>query len=46
METADAKFLSQTDENWQQNIDWMLAQGLIDKAVTPDDVRVNLDWRK
>jgi len=46
METADAKFLSQTDENWQENIDWMLAQGLIEKAVTPDDVRVDLDWRK
>ena len=33
METADAKFLSQTDDCWQENIDWMLETGLIDKAV-------------
>lgn len=44
METANAKFLTQTDERWQQNIDWMLAQGLIDRAVTVDDVRVNLEY--
>lgn len=44
METESAKFLSQTDECWQENIDWMLAQGLIDHAVTPDDVRVNLEY--
>ena len=42
METADAKFLSQSDACWQENIDWMLAQGLIDKEVSLDDVRVNL----
>lgn len=44
MENENAKFLSQTDECWQENIDWMLAQGLIDHAVTPDDVRVNLEY--
>ena len=42
METADASFLSQSDECWQENIDWMLEQGLISKTVTLDDVRVNL----
>ena len=42
METADAAFLSQSDACWQENIDWMLAQGLIDKEVSLDDVRVNL----
>lgn len=44
METADAKFLTQSDTCWQENIDWMLSQGLIDKAVTLDDVRANLEY--
>ncbi|WP_298020473.1 ABC transporter substrate-binding protein [uncultured Dysosmobacter sp.] len=44
METADAKFLSQSDACWQENIDWMLAQGLIGSAPALDDVRVNLDF--
>ena len=44
METMTAKFLSQSDECWQENIDWMLAQGLIEKAPALDDVRVNLDF--
>lgn len=44
METADAKFLSQSDACWQENIDWMLAQGLISSAPALDDVRVNLDF--
>ena len=44
METADAKFLSQSDACWQENIDWMRAQGLIDKEVSLDDVRVNLAY--
>ncbi len=44
MEKADAEFLSQTDECWQENIDWMLAQGLIEEAVSPDDVRVELEY--
>ncbi|MBQ1410512.1 MAG: ABC transporter substrate-binding protein [Oscillospiraceae bacterium] len=42
METADAAFLSQSDACWQENIDWMLEQGLISKTVALDDVRVNL----
>ena len=42
METADAAFLSQSDECWQENIDWMLAQGLISETVALDEVRVNL----
>ena len=44
METADAAFLSQSDECWQENIDWMLEQGLISETVTPDEVRVNLEY--
>ena len=46
METADAEFLSQTEENWQANIDWMLENGLIDHAVDVSDVMINLDWKK
>ena len=42
METDDAPFLSQSDECWQANIDWLLEQGLIDTAPALDDVRVNL----
>ena len=42
METEDAAFLSQSDTCWQENIDWMRAQGLIDGEVSVDEVRVNL----
>ena len=44
METADAAFLSQSDACWQENIDWMLEQGLISETVALDEVRVNLDF--
>lgn len=44
METADAAFLSQSDECWQENIDWMLEQGLISETVALDEVRVSLDF--
>ena len=44
METAEAAFLSQSDACWQENIDWMLSQGLIEKAVSLDGVRVNLEF--
>ena len=43
METEDAAFLSQSDACWQENIDWMRDQGLIDGEVSVDEVRVNLD---
>lgn len=46
MENSKAAFLSQSDECWQENIDWMLEQGLIDQAVSPDDVRINLEWQE
>lgn len=44
METQEAAFLTQTDECWQKNIDWMRAQGLIEGDVTVEDVRVNLAY--
>lgn len=44
METDDVPFLSQSDACWQENIDWMRSQGLIDGEVSVDDVRVNLEY--
>lgn len=44
METAEAPFLSQSDACWQENIAWMLFQGLIDTAPALDEVRVNLEF--
>ena len=42
METADAAFLSQTAENWQENIDWMYASGLIDQTAEVSQVMAEL----
>ena len=42
METADAAFLSQSEDCWQENIDWLLDQGLIDQAPAISDVMVDL----
>lgn len=42
METEDISFLTQTEECWQENIDWMLEAGLIDQSVEVSDVMVNL----
>ena len=44
METANAPFLSQSDACWQENIDWMHAQGLIEGGISVEDVRVNLAY--
>lgn len=44
METEDAKFLSQTEQCWQENIDWMCDQGLIAEKPDVSDVMVNLDF--
>ncbi len=44
METADAKFLSQSDEVWQKNIDWMLETGLIDNSVDVSDVKAYIEY--
>lgn len=44
METSDAEFLSQSDDCWDENIDWMLKSGLIDKSVAADDVRANIEF--
>ncbi len=42
METDDAPFLSQSEENWQENIDWMLSAGLINQPVEVSDVMAEI----
>lgn len=44
METENAPFLSQTEENWQENIDWMQKNGLIEEAVDVSDVMINIEY--
>ena len=42
METADAPFLSQSAEKWQDSIDWLLDHGMIDQAFDPAEIMVDL----
>ena len=42
METADAAFLTQSADNWQENIDWMYASGLISHPVEVSQVMAEL----
>ena len=42
METGDAPFLSQREEVWQTDIDWLLENKLIDNPVAVSDVMVDL----
>lgn len=44
METEQAAFLSQSDARWQENIDWMLEQGLIRQSVDVEDVRTVFEF--
>ena len=44
MQTQDAAFLTQSDACWQENIDWMRGQNLIEGEVSVDDVRVNIEF--
>lgn len=44
METSDAPFLSQTDENWQNNIDWMYEAGLIKEKIEVSQVIANINY--
>lgn len=41
METDAASFLSMSDENWKNIIDWMKAAGLINQDVQPADIATN-----
>ena len=42
METAEAPFLAQSEACWQENVDWLLSQGLIDQAPALDELYVEL----
>ena len=42
METDEAPFLSQSAACWQENVDWLREQGLIDEAPAMDDLYVEL----
>ena len=44
METADAPFLSQTEECWQENIYWMYDQGLISKKPDVSEVMATIEY--
>ena len=38
METKDVSFLAQSEEMWQNNIDWLYTQGLIEQKPSVSDV--------
>ncbi len=44
METESAKFLSQTEECWQENIDWLYEEGIISEKPDVSEVMVNLNY--
>ncbi len=44
METADAPFLSQSETCWQENIDWMYAEGLITTKPQVSDVMATIEY--
>ena len=44
METESAKFLSQTEQCWQENIDWLYDEGIISEKPDVSDVMVNLEY--
>lgn len=46
METEDAPFLSQSAVCWQENIDWMYENGLIDEKVDVSDVMRSLNTNR
>ena len=44
METADAAFLSQTEQCWQENIDWMFDEGLISDKPDASEVMATIEF--
>lgn len=44
METADAPFLSQSGECWQNNIDWMYDEGLISEKPDVSEVMATIEF--
>ena len=44
METADAPFLSQTEQCWQETIDWMYDEGLISEKPDGSEVMATIEY--
>lgn len=44
METADAPFLSQSADCWQENIDWMYEEGLISEKPDVSEVMATIEF--
>ena len=44
METADAPFLSQSEEVWQNTIDWMFDEGMIERKPEISEVMAELEY--
>ncbi len=45
MGLPEAPFLTQTEDCWKENIDWMYEQGLIEKKPEVSEVMINLDYK-
>ncbi|SHE39518.1 ABC transporter substrate-binding protein [Clostridium fallax] len=43
MENENSKFLSQSSDVWQQNIDWLYDKGFIKNKISVDDVFINVE---
>ncbi len=43
METENTPFLSQNADVWQNNIDWLKKEGLIQNSIMPEDVFENIN---
>ena len=43
METESAAFLSQDAQVWQNNIDWLKKEGLIQNNIIPEDIFENIE---
>lgn len=44
MQSGDVKFLTQTEEIWQENIDWLTEKELITGGITPADLIAKIDY--
>ena len=42
MESDEVPFLTQTEECWQENIDWLKSVGMIENTFDPSEVMVDL----
>ena len=42
MQNKDTKFLAQTEQMWQDNIDWLFEKGLLKRKISPADLMVEI----